>query len=106
MERHTRGTEAPMTTITVEARDLDTDSRRCATVETPATADRKSQRVALIDAVTPLYPEAKLRSFSDGAATFLDSHHLIVASFADVPIASRRRRDPEPDDVQDSLFAA
>lgn len=106
MERHSHGIEDCRTTINVEARDLDTDARWCTSVETEASGDRSRQRAALIEAVAPLFPGARLRSFSDGAATFLDAQHLVVASFADLPEASRRLADAEEDERQDSLFAA
>ena len=105
MEGSPPGSEYAMTTLTIEARDLDTDARRCTSLQAQAPADPTRQRAALIEAVAPLFPEAKLRSFSNGAATFLDSQHLIVASYAELPVGVRRRNQ-EPDGLQDSLFAA
>lgn len=69
-------------------------------------AEPARQRNALSKAVARSFPEAKLRSFADGVATFLDSQHLIVASYADLPGPRGRASESGPDDVQESLFAA
>jgi hypothetical protein len=97
--------EVAVTTLTIEARDLDTDARRLTTIEAVPPRDPARQRAALADAVARVFPEARLRSFSDGAATFLDSQHLIVASYADQSPTSNRRRGSEAAEPQDSLFA-
>jgi hypothetical protein len=90
------------TTLTIEARHLDTDARQRTTLEAVAPEDASRQRQALVDAVTSRFPAAKLRSFADGAASFLDRDHLIVASYADLP---RRRRDGGVPASQEALFA-
>jgi hypothetical protein len=92
------------TTLTIEARDLDTDARQRTTVETTSPAEVSKQREALIAAVAGLFPRAELRSFADGAASFLDPQHLIVASYADVP--QPRRRGKVAEASQQPLFAS
>lgn len=94
-------TDEQTTTIVVEARDLDTDerARESRTVEPPFEA--ALQRTALVEAVRETYPSARIRSFADGAATFLDRQHLIVAWFEALP-RTRRSEDPP----QEPLFAA
>ena len=96
----------PVTTLTIEARDLDTDERTRTVLEVAAPADPAQQRAALADAVAQEFPDATLRSFSDGAASFLDSQHLIVAAYADTPPKRGRALKVVADDSQDSLFAA
>jgi hypothetical protein len=96
--------EDTRTTLTIEARDLDTDARRRTTVEATPPADLAGQREALIVAVTGVFPEAELRSFADGAASFLDSRHLIVASYAEVP--RPRRQTQITQGSQQPLFAS
>lgn len=90
------------TTLRIEARDLDTDARRCTTIEADAPRDPARQREAMVAAVTELFPDARLRSFADGAASFLDRQHLIVASFADRPRRRGGVRTLEPS--QEPLF--
>lgn len=106
MERPTRQPERTLSTLTVEARDLDTDARRRTTVEAVPPADPHRQRTELAQAVKQLFPDARLRSFSNGAATFLDSQHLIVAFYV-APRGSRSRRvEPDSAESQEPLFAA
>lgn len=93
-----------MTTITIEARDLDTDERSRTTVEIGAPQAPGQERGFLADAVAKSFPDAKLRSYADGAATFLDRQHLIVAAFAGLP-SHGRLRAPNPSPRQDALFA-
>lgn len=95
-----------VTTLTIEARDLDTDARRRTSMEVSPPVDSTRQRAALAEAVERLFPGARLRSFSNGAATFLDSQHLIIAFFADLPGSRSRRLESEPAESQESLFAA
>lgn len=92
------------TTLTIEARDLDTDARQRTTVEAVPSSNAAEQREALIAAVTGLFPDAELRSFADGAASFLDSQHLIVASYAEIPPPRRRRQVAQG--AQEPLFAS
>lgn len=96
-----------MTTLTIEARDLDTDAREQTVVDAVPPLDPSRQRAALTEAVGLLFPRARLRSFSDGAASFLDTQHLIVASYAELPRANRREpTDHDDDEQQKQLFAA
>jgi hypothetical protein len=94
------------TTLTIEARDLDTDARSRKTFEVVAPSEPAKQRAALIEAVAQHFPDAALRSFSDGAATFLDKQHLIVAAYAEQPRTRRRDLKVVSPESQDSLFAA
>jgi hypothetical protein len=107
METAPRPASDVATTLTIEARDLDTDARRRTTIETVPSRDPARQRAALAEAVGRLFPAARLRSFSNGAATFLDAQHLIVAFYADPsPTARTRRHGSGATEPQDSLFAA
>ena len=96
----------PVTTLTIEARDLDTDERSRTELEVIVAADPAKQRADLAQAVAEQFPDAALRSFSNGAATFLDSQHLIVAAYASTPPKRARGLKVVADDSQDSLFAA
>ena len=94
------------TTLTIEARDLDTDARERTVVEAVAPHNNSAQRAALAEAVAQLFPRARLRSFSKGAATFLDAQHLIVAYYADPPNSNGRRAASDTGEQQAPLFAA
>lgn len=96
--------ESHKTTITIEARDLDTDERSRTTIAVVAPQDPGRQRAVLADAVAEPFPGAKLRSYADGAATFLDRQHLIIASYAELPDQGRRRSSRSLP-LQDALFA-
>jgi len=91
--------------LIVEARDLDTDARARQEVDVDAPADEAGQRAQLASVVARLHPEARMRSFGNGAASFLDSCHLVVAHYTE---ACEPRPAPSvPDastDVQQSLF--
>ena len=104
MEPATKDTAPQAVTLIIEARDLDTDarSREARSMSAPATA--LEQRRQLVDAVAALHPSAKMRSFADGAATFLDRQHLIVAFYAErspAPPRPKARQDAR----QEELFA-
>jgi hypothetical protein len=102
-----------MSTVTeemliVESRDLDTDARSVATLEVEMPADHASQRAQFERAVAPLHPAARLRSFGNGAASFLDSQSLIVAYYCrstEAPSSDRRARHTAEIEQQ-VLFAA
>jgi len=94
------------TVLTIEARDLDTDAREQSVSNVVAPIDPGAQRAALAEAVGRLFPRARLRSFSNGAATFLDTQHLIVASYSELPQANRREPGDAPERQQTPLFAA
>lgn len=91
-------------TLIVEARDLDTDERMVATFEVQVPSDSDGQRDQLARAVAKLHPQARMRSFGGGAASFLDSRQLVVAHYA-APVAREtadrapvgsRHADPQP----------
>jgi hypothetical protein len=92
-------------TLIVEARDLDTDERTVVTLEVSMPPDAAAQRAQMAEAVGQLHPEARLRSFGGGAASFLDSQQLVVAHYG---ATSRRPDAPRPADpvVQEQLFGA
>lgn len=90
--------------IVVEARDLDTDERSRESVAVDPPADSSAQRSQLSEVATRLHPSARMRSFANGAATFLDRQHLIVAFYAD-PVDRSRGRAREPATAQAALFA-
>jgi hypothetical protein len=84
-----RGAAAEVSaTLVVEARDLDTDERSRSTFAVPRPSNASEQRAQFAEAAAALHPSAKMRSFADGAATFLDRQHLIVAFYADTPGAA------------------
>jgi hypothetical protein len=91
-------------TLVVEARDLDTDERSRATFAVPATSSPAEQRAQLAEATEAVHPSAKMRSFADGAATFLDRQHLIVAFYAD-PAHATRHAERARSGAQERLFA-
>jgi hypothetical protein len=90
-----------LTTITITARDLDTDDRTTLEVEADVSAAPGDQRAGLVQAVRAVHPEARIRSFANGAATFLDRQHLVVASYAAIPKRGESRRGSS---AQESLF--
>lgn len=91
--------------LIVEARDLDTDARARQEVDVDAPADEAGQRAQLASVVARLHPDARMRSFGNGAASFLNSSHLVVAHYTEA-------REPRPvlsvpdtsTDVQQPLF--
>ena len=78
-----------LTTIKITLRDLDTDARSSIEIEAAAPPDPAHQRTRLIDAVRRSHPNARIRSFADGAASFIDRQHLVVASYSELPARSR-----------------
>jgi hypothetical protein len=79
---------AALGTLVVEARDLDTDERSVVTFEVSMPADEAGQRAQMCDRVSQVHPDARIRSFGGGAASFLDSRRLVVAHY--VPSRSAR----------------
>jgi hypothetical protein len=71
--------------LVVQARDLDTDERVVASFEVEMPPDEAGQRAQLAEVVARLHPGARMRSFGDGAASFLDSQRLVVAHYGGVP---------------------
>jgi hypothetical protein len=91
--------------LIVEARDLDTDARARQEVDVDAPADEAGQRAQLASVVARLHPEARMRSFGNGAASFLDSSHLVVAHYTEAPESRPALSVPEANtDVQQPLF--
>jgi hypothetical protein len=90
--------------ITIKARDLDTDTKRVATIEVAPAWEPEEQRLQLARVVEEHHPGARLRSFADGAATFLDREHLIVASYSTLPPRPRAAKVLETS-AQEPLFA-
>jgi len=91
--------------LIVEARDLDTDERTVATFEVELPSDEAGQRAQLAGAVAGLHPDARMRSFGGGAASFLDSQRLVVAHYSGTerqPMSADRIEQVE----QQPLFAA
>jgi len=91
------------TILRIEARDLDTDERKCNELRVPAPGDVHAQRRQLCDCVGNLHPEARMRSFAGAAATFLDGTHLIVAHYPDLPRTGRAGAHGA-DGLQTALF--
>ena len=102
----TATSEAATVTVWVETRHLDTDERKRWEFKVEPRPTEALERAQLIEIAARVMPEATIRSFANGAATFLDGQHLVIASYAE-PLKVRRARfaSNEPDD-QDSLFAA
>lgn len=91
-------------TLVVEARDLDTDARSRESFTVAYPPGSHEQRDQLAGAAAKVHPNAEMRSFAGGAATFLDRQHLIVAFYADLP-AEPTRSGGDRKDVQEPLFA-
>jgi len=91
--------------LIIEARDLDTDERTVATFEVEMPSDEAGQQAQITGAVARLHPDARMRSFGRGAASFLDSQRLVVAHYsgaAQPPTSDDRIAQTE----QQPLFAA
>lgn len=91
--------------VVIESRHLDTDEREHVRVEAEPPPEEHGQQRLLARLVTERHPGARFRSFADGAATFLDQDHLIVAAYSPRP-AKRRPRGEGDAARQDPLFAA
>jgi hypothetical protein len=92
--------------VLVEARDLDTDERSVTRFEIAPPSGTDSERRELARLVATVHPHARFRSFAGGAATFLDSQHLVVAHYAQRPRGGRSRQRSVEVSRQDGLFAA
>ncbi|MEX2196787.1 MAG: hypothetical protein WD844_16010 [Thermoleophilaceae bacterium] len=92
-------------TVVIESRHLDTDERERVEVEVAPATDEPGQRRQLVELVARHRPGARLRSFADGAATFLDAQHLVIAAYSP-RLATRRVGSRGEDAPQDALFAA
>jgi hypothetical protein len=95
--------------VIVEARDLDTDLDTDARVrqelDVDAPTDEAGQCAQLAGVVARLHPKARMRSFSRGAASFLDSSYLIVAHYAEADESTPAPSPPVASaDIQQPLF--
>jgi len=91
------------TKVVIEARDLDTDERERVELDVDAPSEEHAQRTQLKELVAAHHPGARLRSFADGAASFLGRQHLVVATYDPKP---RGRRPSTDASQQEGLFAA
>lgn len=99
----TTHTEPAATRLIILARDLDTDERSQMSTPTVPPAEPAEQREQMQQIVGTRHPSARIRSFAEGAATFLDRQHLLVVYYEDRP---RTRRHLPAGAGQDRLFAA
>jgi hypothetical protein len=86
--------------IVIHARHLDNDERseRRVAVAVRPHSDA-GQRTQLREAVERVHPEARIRSYAEGVASFVTSTHLVVARYDSVPVQA------DDDHLQHSLFA-
>lgn len=85
----------------VRAIDLDTDERTSTELDVEAPRDPALQRTQFVTIVGRLHPTARIRSFGNGAASFLSKDHLVVAHYdASLPPA----RPLRPGDDSARLF--
>jgi hypothetical protein len=68
--------------LVIEACDLDSDARSRQELEVDAPTDESGQRVQLSNIIARMHPDARMRSFGNEAASFLDREHLVVAHYA------------------------
>jgi hypothetical protein len=91
--------------LIVEARDLDTDARVRQELDVDAPTDQAGQRAQLAGVVARLHPDARMRSFGNEAATFLDATYLVVAHYTEAREPASALSVPEASaDVQQPLF--
>lgn len=88
-------------TVKITERDLDSDERRTSERDVEAPGSQAEQRNGLIAAVRSVSPDARIRSFADGVATFIDRQHLVIASYTELP---KGRVAPAAADGQARLF--
>lgn len=94
-------------TVIIESRHLDTDERVRDTYQIASPTDAGEERSRLVALVSDLHPGATHRSYADGAATFLDRDHLIVAFYERrdlVGAPARRGLAGDRRTAQDRLF--
>lgn len=86
-------------------RHLDTGKTVIDVTVRRAAIDPASQRTQLIDVVMASHPGARVKSFADGVASFLDGAKLIVARYGDsAPPPPDAPLDPSGQQIQ--LFDA
>jgi len=93
-------------TVRVETRQLDTDERKRSDFDVPPRGSEALERAQLVEIVAQVMPDAKIRSFANGAATFLGRQHLVIAAYVEPCRTRRARCEASEGDDQDSLFAA
>ncbi len=93
-------------TVRVETRHLDTDERERSEVGAAPQGSEALERAQLVEIVAQVMPGAKLKSFANGAATFLGRQHLVIAAYVEPSRTRRARWEASQADHQDSLFAA
>lgn len=89
--------------VILEARDLDTDERVLTALGAARPSEDGAQRRCLIELVRGHYPNARIKSYERGVATFLTRQELVIAHFSN---ASEAPGDDSSSSDQDSLFAA
>lgn len=88
--------------VEVRARDLDTGEQQTNRVDVSPPVDEVQCRALLTRVVTEAFPEARIRSYTPGVASFLGKEHLIVAA---LPKGFRFERTlPEGSRHQQALF--
>lgn len=95
------------TVVIIESRDLDTDARSMTSIEVEVPHGEVAQRAQLAELVARVHPVAHMRSFGEGAASFLDSTQLVVAHYESCENTEERERHSATEPAeQRSLFAA
>lgn len=106
MKEVTEMAQATTVAVKVETRHLDTDEREQFHFRVAPCGSEALERAQLIEVVTQVMPEASMKSFANGAATFLGRQHLVIAAYAEPKRTRRARWEACRVDDQDSLFAA
>lgn len=70
--------------LLVRTRDLDHGETRVRVLKRCMPPAQQRQRLQRIDAVEDIHPGARIKSFADGVASFLQGANLIVARYGDV----------------------
>jgi len=91
--------------LVITAKALDSDAVDETIQELEPISSENAMRAQISERVRSLYPQAELRSFADGAATYLAPKLLIVAVYR---LAGGRgpEEGDEDDGQQQQLFAA
>jgi hypothetical protein len=92
--------------VVVKLRELDTDAQTFFEHEVAPPRDAAEQRARLIEVVALHKPDAEIRSFSDHAAGFVDSEHLIVAYFREPSQIGRALKQLASQKGQGELFTS
>jgi hypothetical protein len=97
-----------MATVRITARHLGTTKREEAILEVGSRSDEMARKNLLVDLVGARYPEARLRSYADRAASFLAPKLLVVAAYRELRSQEETATTVAPpgDDGQQDLFAA